>query len=100
MVSRKPAANGDLATYSRFRDRLLLGLATAVVALMGYFVHESQKQVDTLTVALSNLSIRLTADQNASSGENGRIGQQGAETMRRLDNIEKKLDTLTAAPRR
>jgi hypothetical protein len=91
--------DGELATYRRFRDRLLLGLAAAVVAMMAYFVHQNQLQVDRLDAALAELTKRLTADQNASTGQSSRFGAQGEEALRRLDGIDKKLDAMAAAKR-
>lgn len=96
-TKRPTAANGnggELATYSRFRDRLLLAMGALAVTLMAYFAHQNQNQVDALTSALSKLNERLTADQNVGAGQSARFGSQNEDVLRRLGEIEKKLDLL------
>lgn len=111
MTARRPVpGEGELSTYQRFRDRLLLGLAAVVVMLMGFFVrqlaadNEAQRAAITMEISavrgeIMEVRNRLTADQVASSGQTAAVAAQGAEALRRLDGIDKKLDAMTAARR-
>jgi len=104
MTARKPPA-GELATFSQFRDKLLLGLVALAIAAMWFFVRANQNQVAAFHADLAavrseiaELRGRLTADQNASTGQSARFGAQGEEALRRLDGIDKKIDQLIGVP--
>lgn len=115
MTPRKPApdpltGNGDLATFARFKDKLLVGFVGLAVAAMGLFIRSNAAELASIRVDFHNdlvevraevaeLRTRLTADQNASTGQFARFGAQGEEALRRLDRIDKKLDVI-AGPRR
>jgi DNA-binding transcriptional regulator YbjK len=102
-VRRTPpaAGNGELATFDRFKDKLLVSLVALAVAAMWFFVRTEQAQVDAfhsdlaaVRAEIAEVRTRITADQTASSGQAARFGAQGEEALRRLDGIDKKLETL------
>jgi hypothetical protein len=100
MTARKQPA-GELATFDRFKDKLLLGLVALAIAAMWFFVRANQAQVASfhadlaaVRAEIAELRGRLTADQNASTGQSARFGAQGEEALRRLDGIDKKMDLL------
>jgi hypothetical protein len=97
-----PSPNGELATFARFKDKLTVGLVALAVAAMWFFVRTEQSQVDgfhadlaAVRSEIAEVRNRITADQNASSGQSARFGAQGEEALRRLDAIDKKIDKLT-----
>jgi hypothetical protein len=114
MTTRKAAVapnGGELATLAKIKDRLILGLVAVAVALMSYFAHDNAKHFDdfkreqvaaivAVRAEIAELRTRMTADQNASSGQSARFGAQGEEALRRLDGIDKKLDALVSPRRR
>jgi hypothetical protein len=107
-TARRPVrGNGELATFDRFKDKLLVSLVALAVAAMWFFVRTEQHQVESfhLDIAavraeIAEVRTRLNADQNASSGQAARFGAQGEEALRRLDGIDKKIDTLVEPRRR
>ena len=106
MTAHKARA-GELSTFEAFKDKLLLALVGLAVAAMWFFVRSNQAElasfhadITAVRVEIMEVRNRLTADQNASSGQSARFGAQGEEALRRLDGIDKKIDLLVGGPRR
>lgn len=91
-----PNGNGELSSYSRFRDRLLLTLASAVLAMMGYFVHVAQHQVDVLTAELHELREKGNGQFNATTSQLSAMTERIGGLSARLQRIEDAV--LRAAP--
>lgn len=100
---------GDLATFAKFRDRLLLWLAgvvgTLVVTGMGYFVHQSQlqtnqirtdtqEQAQTLRKEIGELRDRLNAELSSHAAFQAAQTIQTSEVIRRLDLLDGKMDRV------
>lgn len=101
-------SGGDLASYSKFRDRLLLALAALAIGLMGYFVreaqtqaaeakHDAQVQVEGLRTEIRELRDRLNGELNSTSAFRAEQVTAGAEIVRRLNVLDGKMDGLGAA---
>lgn len=92
MTARRRAAEngngGELSSYGRFRDRLLLTLAGAVLAMMGYFVHVAQHQVDVLTSELQELREKGNGQFNATTAQISGMTERIGAISERLGRIE------------
>lgn len=92
--------DGDLANYSKFRDRLLLALAGLAISLMAYFVHQAQGQVDSVRVEIRELRERLNGELNDTAAFRSQQVAVGGEVVRRLNVLDGKMDGLTVLARR
>ena len=104
---------GEISSFGKFRDRLLLWLAatlgSAVVAGMMFFVHASQLQTDqvradareqgeVLRRELGELRDRLNAELASHAAFTAGQTTQDAEVIRRLNQLETKVDLIRSKP--
>lgn len=100
---------GDLSTYAKFRDRLLLWLVGLVGALliagMSYFVHQSQLQTTqvrtdsqeqslALRKEIGELRDRLNAELSSHAAFQAAQTTLTAEVIRRLNLLDNKMDQI------
>lgn len=103
-----PKIDGDLSTYERFRDRLLLAAAALVVALIVAWAADQMRRItnlendirqmrETTNTRFATQAAGLSSDRERVTGLERELEAGRSDVLRRLQRIEDKLDEQAKA---